>query len=216
MSMNPPEMSSVGTPPPPKAGMGRAAKVLIALGVGLGLLCLLCCGGVVFFFMRTVSTNPATVVAKTGEITQIDIPSGLKPKASFDMTVPFSGTRMGLWTVYADDATKSQLVLFALGDMANQGDPEEMRKGMEQSLEQQGMKGPQKIDVTESYTKEVEIRGEKATFTISKGTASGSDSPRIQVVGVFKGETGPAILVFDADAEKYPEEDVIKMIESIK
>lgn len=220
MSMTPPEMTSEATQPPRKSGMSRGAKLLIALGVGGGLLVLACCGvgiGTMYYFGTSmVSQDPAEVVAKTDEIAQIEIPDQLKPAMSFDMKNPFSGQRLMLWTVYVDEGTNSTLVLFAFGSMGASQDQEEMRREMDKSLQQQKMGGQEEINIEETYTKDVEIRGEKATFTITKGKGKKSGDPRIQVMGVFKGESGPVMVMLNADAEKYTEEQIVEMIESIE
>ena len=220
MSMTPPEMTSEATQPPRKSGMSRGAKVLIGLGVGGGLLILLCCGGVIglgiYFGTNLMSDDPAVVAAKTDEIIQIEIPGGLEPKMSFDMKVPFSGPRLMLWTVYIDEETESVLVLFALEGASASQDQEQMRRQMDQSLRQQGMGGQEEITIQETYTKDVEIRGQPVTFTIAKGVGEKSGNPRIQVMGVFQGEAGPVILMLNADAEKFTEDEIIEMIESIQ
>ncbi|GAF72861.1 unnamed protein product [marine sediment metagenome] len=218
MSMTPPEMTSEATQPPRKSGMSGGAKLLIVLGVGGGLLVLLCCGGLIGFGVYMaggMSQDPEVVREKTGEIAQIEIPDGLDPKMSFDVKFPVKG-RMMLWTVYLDEGTESVLVLFALAAASASGDQEEMRRAMDQSLQQQGMGEQEGITVEESHTKEVEIRGETATFTIAKGVGEESGRPRIQVTGVFQGETGPAILMLNADAEKYTEEQIVEMLDSIE
>ena len=213
-------MTSEATQPPRKSGMSRGAKLLIVLGVGGGILVRLCCGGgigVMYYFGTSmVSQDPAVVASKTDEITEIKVPDGLEPKMSFDFKNPFSSQRLMLWTVYVDEGTESVLVLFALAAASVSGDQEEMRRQMDQSLRQQGMGDQEDITVEESYTKEVEIRGETATFNIEKGVGEKSGRPRIQVTGVFQGETGPAILMLNVDAEKYTEEQIVEMIESIE
>ncbi len=220
MSMTPPEMSSEVTQPPPKTGMSRGAKLLIILGVGGGLLVLLCCGGVIGYFVyygaSMMSNDPAVVAAKTDEITQIEIPDGIEPKKSFDVKVPFSDERLMLLTAHTDEETGSLLALFSLADASASQDQREMERVMGDLLRQQGIEEPEEIAIDQSYTKEVEIRGETATFTIEKGTGMESNTPRIRVKGVFQGKTGPVFLKFSADAEKYTEEQIIQMIESIE
>jgi len=220
MSMTPPEMSSEVAPPPRKTGMSGGAKLLIALGIGLGILVLLCCGGILgvgyYFSAKVMSPDPEVIAEKTAEITQISIPDGLQPKMAFDMKVPFSGQRLMLWTVYLDEATDSTLVLFAFGEGTVPPNQDQMQRQMDQSLRQQGMGNREPITIKESYTKQVEIRGQQVTFTIAKGVGGKSGAPRIQVTGVFQGQTGPVMLMLSADANKYTEEQIVKMIESIQ
>jgi hypothetical protein len=63
---------------------------------------------------------------------------------------------------------------------------------------------------------EREIRGQPATFALMKGTGDQSGSERIQVVGFFRGKQGDAMLMLDVDTEKYSEEDIVEMIDSIE
>jgi len=220
MSMSPPEMSSEVAPPPRKTGMSGGAKLLIGLGVGLGILVLLCCGAFLgagyYFSTKVMSQDPQVIAEKTAEITQISIPNGLDPKMAFDMKVPFSGQRLMVWTVYLDEATDSTLVLFAFGEGTVPPNQDQMRQQMDQSLRQQGMGSQEQVTIKESSTKQVQIRGQQVTFTIAKGVGGKSGAPRIQVTGVFQGQTGPVMLMLNADANKYTEEQIVKMIESIK
>lgn len=218
MSMTPPEMTSEVTQPPPKTGMSGGAKLLIILGVGGGLLVLLCCGSVIGFGIYMAggaSQDPNVVAAKTAEIAQIEIPDGLDPQMSFDMKFPFYG-RFMLWTVYVDEETDSVLALFTMPAASMSDDQEEMRRAMNQSLQQQGMRGQEGISIQESYTKDLSIRGENVTFKIAKGVGDESGVARIEVTGVFPGKTGTAFVMFNANAEKYTEEQIVKMLESIK
>lgn len=207
------------TAQPPKRGMSTGAKVLIALGVIFGALILLCCGGVitVIFYVRSaVSQDPAVVAAKTQEITRIDIPEGLDPQQSFDMNIPFSGKRL-TWVAYVDEQTDSALILFEMGGVRASQDQEQMRRAMDESLRQQGMQQQrEKLVDVKSHPKEVQIRGQPATFTIEKGVGADSQKPRIQVTGAFQGEGGPAMLLFGADAQKFTEEQIVEMIDSIE
>ena len=218
MSMTPPEMTSVGGEPPRKTGMSTGAKVLIALGVGAGLLVLVCCGsliGIGAYVAGGISEDPAVIAAKTGEITQIEVPDGLDPQKSMDVKFPFLG-RVTLLVGYEDEESKSVLALLALAKGTGLQNQEEMQRQMEELLRQQGMGEQESISIEESYTKEVEIRGQTATFTIAKGVGDQTGTPRIQVMGVFQGEIGPVFLMFNADAEEYTEEEVVAMIESIE
>jgi hypothetical protein len=220
MSMTPPEMTSEGTPPPRKKGMSGGAKLLIGLGVGLGILVLLCCGGVIatvyYVSTKVMSDQPQVIAEKTKEITQLEIPSGLQPRMSFDMTVPFFNRRLMLWTLYSDERTDSILVLFAMGNASAPRDQAEMQRLIDQALQQQHIPKPEAIKVKETHKKEVQIRNQTATFTISEGVGEKSGKPRIEVRGVFQGEPGPVMLWMNADAKKYPEKEIDKMLDSIK
>ena len=116
MSMSPPEMTSETAQPPRKAGMSGGAKLLIVLGVLVGIAVLLCCGSAIWFGVYVaggMSQDPQVVQQKTEEIAQIEIPDGLEPAGSFDFKIPFYG-RMMLLAVHVDKETESVLVLFSM------------------------------------------------------------------------------------------------------
>jgi len=222
MSANQPTMSPVWEQPPAKPRMGCGTKLLIGLGIGFLLLILLCCGaGILMPFMvqsyasKSVSEDPAVVLAVTDEITQIDVPEQLRPKASFDFKIPIVGKRLMSGAVYADQQNTSVLILAALGEVFQQQDQAEIRQAIDQALQQQGIQR-EDMQIEESSLKELTIRGQSAVFSVGKGTSTESGKPRIQVIGTFEGETGPVMLILDADAEKFSEEEVIEMLESIE
>jgi len=95
------------------------------------------------------------------------------------------------------------------------GQEEQMQLQMEQSLRQQGLQGKQQLAESESSQKEIMVRGKPASFTITKGQGENS-KPRIQVVGSFQGSDGRVLLIVSVDAEKYSEDTITKMIESIR
>jgi len=205
-------------PPQEKKGMSTRAKVLIWLGVGFGGLCLLCCGGLVwigYHFANSVSQDPAEIATVTEEMAGIDVPDGLDPKMSMDMKVPISGQRIMAWVVYVDEESQSMLMLCGMGPDAGTQDPEQMQKQFKQSMQQQGMQQQQDMVTAQSETRELTVRGEPASFTFTTGVTE-SGVPRIRVNGVFQGKTGLVILMVDADSEKYPEEQIVQMIEGIE
>lgn len=221
MSMSPPEMTPEQMQPQ-KRGMSTGAKVLIALGIVFLVLFVLCCGGVflvgylgVSYFGETISQDPAKIATVTDEITQIEIPEGLSPQMSMDMKIPFTDQRIMVMAVYADEPSNSTLVLMAMGEQFAGQNEAQMKQSAEQQLRQQGMQ-QEEVLIEESYQKEVEIRGEQATFNILKGRGAESQAARIQVTGVFRGEDGPVMLILNADATKFGEQQVIEMIDSIR
>jgi len=203
--------------------MSASAKVLLVLGIIFLVFIVLCCGGLVLsgvlmgsYFANAVSEDPAVIRQVTKQLAEIDVPEGLKPTASLDMKVPFSGERMMTWVVYADKSSDSTVVLGAMGKMFQQpGQEEQMQLQMEQSLRQQGLQGKQQLAESESSQKEIMVRGKPASFTITKGQGENS-KPRIQVVGSFQGSDGRVLLIVSVDAEKYSEDTITKMIESIR
>lgn len=223
MSMNQYPMPPDGMQPPRKPGMSTGAKVLIVLGIVFLVLLVLCCGGLMLsgYFMQRwasdmASDDPATIVEVTNGITQIEIPEELEPTASIDMKVPFSDQTIMVSVVYQDEETGSVLILASMGDAFGSENQAQMRRSIDQSLRQQGMGDQEDMVIEQSYQKDVEIRGETATFTIAKGVGKESKTPRIQVTGVFQGRSGPVMLIFNGDADKFSEDEVVQMLDSIK
>lgn len=62
----------------------------------------------------------------------------------------------------------------------------------------------------------MKIRDQPAKFSIVKGQGAKSHTPRIQVNGMFQGNSGSVILILDADAEKLSPEKVDAMLDSIR
>jgi hypothetical protein len=219
MSMTPPEMTPDEMQKPPKAGMSTGTKILIALGVLLLVLILSCCGGfiamVYYFQARMVSQDPAKIAEVTEGMARIDVPDALAPQLSMDMKVPFTDQRMMVMAVYADEATHSTLTLVGVEGELGEQQEDQMQRSIDQQLRQQGMY-QEDVQVEESYEKEVEIRGQTATFKITKGVGAESQDPRIQATGAFQGKNGPVMLILNADAEKVSEQQVVEMIDSIE
>ncbi|MBN2583116.1 MAG: hypothetical protein JXL80_08610 [Planctomycetes bacterium] len=223
MSMDPFEKPSEEMQPLPKQGMSTGSKVLLILGIVFGGLFLLCCGGVVVFmlYMRqyaadNFSEDPVRVVEVTDTVTQIDVPEGLDPTVSMNMKIPFSDQSVMVMVFYADKDTQSVLCLISMGEAFGPQNQQQMRQSLDQQLRAQGFGDQEDIVIEESRELELEIRGQPVTFTIAKGTGRNSQTARIQANGVFEGEQGPVMLVFEGDAETYPEETVVKMLESIE
>jgi hypothetical protein len=137
------------------------------------------------------------------------------PAISVNFTNPFSGETVARVSVYeGDQDDRGMLMLSGRGEVV---DPR-TRQMIDQVMRQQGVdeKNQERLENSQESHKDLQIRGEKATFTITKGTGSQSKTPRIQVQGTFQGINGPAVLVLDADARKISEDDVHKMLESIR
>ena len=223
MSMHQFETTPNGMQPPPRPGMSTRAKVLMWLGIVFVTLLVLCCGGVILvgylmhsYVAKAISKDPVTIAAVTDQITRIEIPDGLQPQFSLDMEIPFSGERFMVGVMYADEGSESALLLMAMGGAFGSQDQARMQQSFDQALRQQGMQEQEGLAIEQSYQKQTEIRGQPATFTIAKGRGTESQTPRIQDTGSFQGKTGLVMLIFNADAEKFSEQQVVEMIDSIQ
>ena len=208
---------------PPKKGMSGGTKALLIVGIIFGLLILLCCGGLVGFgvYMASyvsdaISEDPAVVAERTGQFIQMDIPAQFSPAMSFDMTIPFSDETLMVWVVYADEPSNSMLMMASLGPMLAQQGQDDVRRQLEQSMRQQGVAAGKGADEWEGSVKEIEVRGEPVAFNFAAGKNTDTGAQRIEVSGMFEGQSGPVMLILSADAKVIDEQAAVEMIESIK
>ena len=206
------------TTPTAKPGRSTGVKVLIVLAVIAGSCLLLCCGVggyLVYWGKSMVSTDPATVATVSQKITPINVPEGLEPAFSLDVTVPMSDEFVFRTAVYGDQQTSSMLMLLGTPKGVPIESQQQMNQQLGPAMDEQGANAEELI-IEESHPIELDIRGQKVTFTISTGKGAQSQSPRIEAKGSFEGQNGPVQLQFSGDAEKYDEQTVVDMLESIE
>jgi len=223
MSM-PEPMNPYDSPGPVKQGMSGGAKVLLGVGIGCGVLALLCCGGLGiggFFFGRNVQqamrTEPDAVIAATKKIVAIEIPEPLKPEMAIDqLWIPFAGTMsMAIWAEkLSDDAPpKSALVLFNLD---NKTVTQEMLKAQfEMQMQQSGRQEMKEVSLESSEIIEQEVGGKPAQFTFGKGKQAHDNREVWQATGAFDGEGGAALLFMQLDVQSFSEEQARAIIASM-
>jgi hypothetical protein len=203
----------------PTQSKGCGMKVLIILGLVFVVMALACCGvgGYFYYAMKPVVTeDPTEVRAKTAEIAEIEVLDGLEPQMAMSMTIPFKNIGMAM-VVYSDTTTSSAVTMLMFSvDNLSDAEQDEMRRAFEQGTSQQNADGPEGINVEDTQEKTINIRGQEITFIVSKGTGQQSGNARIMATGSFQGKAGITTVVVNVDAEKYPEEEVVKMLESIK
>jgi hypothetical protein len=203
---------------PAPQGMSGTSKVLLGLGIGCGLVLLLCCGGfagLTFYWYNlaknATSTDPATIRRVTDEIVSIMIPETLKPEMSMDMKIPFNQGAMQA-VVYRNEAAGATLTLTQFTNEALSNDPNfktQFETGMSKHKQQS-------IAISKSEQFETTINGQKAIFTISQGTAPGMADELWQVTGDFQGKGGPAILTLEAKSTDFTKDQVLDILKSMK
>jgi len=214
-----PVTSPEETLPPKKKGLSCGCMVLIFLGILFVLVALVCCGGVIwaaYYFRNAVSEDPKVIAEVAGRIAQLDIPEGLKPGASFNITNPFNGEPVMVWVVYIDEGTQSMLVLGSLGGPFAGQNEDEVWKEIQNSLRQQGLQQEHNVRHWQRHEKEIVVRGQPIPFFFATGQDEDSQAQLIEVTGTFQGKEGPAMFLFIGDAEKYDETTIVKVIESIR
>lgn len=187
--------------------------VLIFGGIGL-VGTLICCGvaGFVGYQMKpTVVNTPPEVTALAQEITDIAIPAEFVGKAGVKMNLGFMAM-----TLCQFEHTDNRGMLQLMEMKISVGDPKEGEAQLKEQMRQQGSEELKTLNVEKSETREVEIRGEPASFTISEGTDVESSTKYHEVKGQFKGKNGVAILQLQLEEEAWDAEAIDAMIESIK
>jgi hypothetical protein len=210
-------------PEQPRSGCGGClGKFLILLGVIFLLIIGLCCGGFFYFksyITSSTSKDPVEVQKISGEIIAINA-APLEPVGGGRFKLPLAGTSLGQGVFYSDKNHKSVLILASIGDAFGPQFKDQLLKGLEsgQSQNQPGVKNENHEELKDVKKSRLErkIQGEKAIFDIVEGVGEKTNIRRIRVQGEFKGMTGPAVFILDAEAEALPREKVEKIIDSMK
>ena len=206
-SEEPQEMGSA--PQPKKKGMSTMAKVLIFLGCSAFGIFALCCGGGIWWVSKMQPTqNPGEIAARTKTIVDIEIPATFKPTIAMDVKIPFAFTmKMAVYNT----AQQGMLILMSM-DLPTGGPQQEAQ--MRQQMKQQGH--GRQLTIKSSETKKFMIRGKEVEFNFAKATEDSTNKPFRQVTSSFNGKIGMTMLIMQIPEDEYKEEEIIKMIESIK
>jgi hypothetical protein len=211
--------------PPKKQGMSSTAKFVLILGSIAGVCLLACCGGVVFMGWKFqniakdfMTMDPEVVRQRTEEIIHIDIPDDYAPTHA--MKIDLMNVKMKQVAYQRKGSAGSMLMIMETTQPPMQGaspkqQREQMRQAMRQQAQQQGQANDE-IDEQSSESREFTINGESVPFEFIKGTAAQGGVPTRQVVGIFPGREGTVMLMLMAPESEYNEEEIVKMIESIR
>lgn len=198
----------------PQQGMSKGVKVLlILLGVG-GVCMLLCCGGLFYAakkmdFKMKVTEKKTEIIEIQKEIAEITIPDTFTPHAGMSMSVVGVNMRMA---IYEQNTKEGAIVLMSLG-IPDDG-MVDLEKEFQKSMKQQNQ-NQRELNITKEEKREFTIKGKKVSFNFAEGTDEDGTAFN-QVTGVFPGNNGPAFLMVQVASDDYNEDEIIKMIESIK
>jgi hypothetical protein len=211
------------TPPPinpyddqANRGMSSGGKVLVALGIGCGVLLLLCCGGIglggfaiVKIAQNSAVQDPKRIEDITDEIVVIQLPDNLEPVVGLNVNLPLVGPVMK-GSVYQDKAKDSTLILGQFNQQfADQ-------HSLETQLRQATTEKHEDIEVEETEPFDSKIHDEPAHFEISRGKGRESKEEYWEVVGEFRGLAGPAMLIFKGKGSEFTKDQVLEMLSSMK
>jgi hypothetical protein len=203
---------------------GGGSKVLLGLGIGCGIMLLLCCGigGYGFYMVKRafkIETTPAGVTEVAEGITDMDPPESFTPVMGMDMKNPMTGQKIFTMATYAGPNQKGMLVVAEFDQTMAGANAEQMKSQMETSMrqqQQQNQQGVQQLEmVGEPRDVKTTVRGQEATFKIQLGKSPDGEE-YYQVQGVFQGKGGPGFLIGQFPAEQIDEEQTEAFVRSIK
>jgi len=208
---------------PSQPGMSSGTKVLLILAA-VALVSIALCAGVAIlggflvagYIDKAGSNDPRVIRQRSAEIAEIDLPEEFHPSFSLDMKIPFTGQRMMSMVFYSDEQTTSTLVLAALGKMFSDQDQQEIKDQIQESLREEGLGRTEATGTRKVEEKQITVRGQPETFTFITTKDPETGKTRLEVTGVFPNKDGQAMFLFDGDAEKYPQEKITALIESIR
>ena len=213
-------MNPYDSPEAPRPGMSGSTKLLLGLGIGCGVLVLLCCGGFVgmsYYFGKSlqnaVTKDPAKIREITDKIVTIAIPESLPPVLAMEFVVPLVNMPFITWVQYGEEHGENML---GLAQFNEQLDERQMRSQWQQSMQQNGQRGYDEIDVEMSETVEQEVNGQPASFNVAQGHDRNSKAEVWQVSGTFHGKGGPALLHIKVSAEEFTKDQVLDILKSMK
>lgn len=215
-------MNPYDTPEHSRPGMSGTTKVLLGMGIGCGVLVLLCCGffGASTFMLvrmakQALTEDPNEIQRLTDTIVNIKIPDSLPPKAGMDLTIPFVGTKFMTWVAYGAEKNDNDNALFLAQFSPDMVKEEDMRGQWKDSMRQSGQQEWDDIKVEESDKVDITINDSPATFTIDKGQDSKSREVW-QVMASFQGKGGPAIFALKVDTASFTREQLFEILNSMK
>ncbi|MEX0866582.1 MAG: hypothetical protein WD030_04435 [Pirellulales bacterium] len=239
---------SYASPPPPEPTTtgGNGMKIFLTI-LGVFLVgCFLCCGGVIVggwwlgskgvemakeVAERTVQTseNPVEIDARTERIVKMDPPEGLRPRGYWEASNPFSGELFMSVSTYQDEANDTTLVIGEFGKLYEGSvDSEQLRRAVEESMQDQGADAPQEINPHAVDTLPATIHGEPVSFVVLRGAtqqgaaqqgdnaADGQAAEQVMVQGTFKTERGTGFLLLQGPSDKLSDDEINRFVESLE
>ncbi len=213
-------MNPYDSPEAPRPGMSGTAKLFLGLGIGCGVLVLLCCGGFVatfYYFGRSaansVTKDPAKIREITDKIVAITVPDSLPPATAMEWNLPLFNFTVMTFAQYGDEHGPNLLGLVQFNENF---DEKQMRTQWRDSMSQNGRQGFEEIEIEKSERVEQDVNGEPAAFTLAEGQVAHSDDKVWQVTGSFHGKGGPAFLHMKVKADDFTKEQVLEIIHSMK
>ncbi|MBS0205182.1 MAG: hypothetical protein JSS49_19945 [Planctomycetes bacterium] len=199
------DASTADTSTPPKKSGGCGKTLLIVGGIGLFTM-LLCCGVGGWFawsVMPKVATNPAEVTAISKEILEMDIPKEFRPESAISMNNFAMTMKMATYKYNAGNLTIGTFRM-KVGDQRQKPD-------FQQSTNQ-----AMNLQMGNTVVHELTVRGEKVPFRFSEAVDTDSKKDYHVVEGELTSAGTTTFLKLVLEEGDFNENEVVKMIESIR
>jgi hypothetical protein len=203
---------------PPAAPLGQppaksnTTKIIIIVVAVLAVLCLVACAVIAFFVRnvgqrvgQSVKSDPAAVNSATQQIASIDLPEGYTPTSSMNIL----GMTM---VVYEGSNKNSALVLIQMPTTTEL--TEANIKQMEEQMQNQSGRRLQNYKVIKEY--DATIRGKPGKVIIQEGESSDGGDTMRQMMVVFQGKSGLAMMMIIGPANQWDQSAYDAMVKSIK
>jgi len=203
--------------PPPKQGMSGTTKLLLILGGLGGVLALVCCGGFIamgVWAQGLMSTDPAEVRERAGEIAKVDVPAEITPLFAFKMPTVFDVAR------FSNGESGADVIIAQRGATFEQLPKADFALQVETQLAAQSAQTPghplEPVSIDPATTRQITptVRGAAATFDLSEGSKRGADFWAVN--GEFTGANGTVWLRMDLPKDQFTEEQIVDLLEGIQ
>ena len=191
--------------------MSTGMKVLLVLCALAGLSLVLCCGVSIWFARSamTVTDKPDEIRAITEEIATIELPEGYEPQFAVSINMMMKMHMVG----YGPDGDDENVITLMQMKMPGGISDEDAKRSFREQNQQQGNNAD--IQVEKRETRTFTIDGEECEFEFITGTDPETKEEMHQVIGVFPGRNGTAVLMIMGSDQSWDEEQAIQIIKSI-
>ena len=181
-------MNPYDSPEAPRPGMSGTAKLFLGLGIGCGVLVLLCCGGFVatfYYFGRSaansVTKDPAKIREITDKIVAITVPDSLPPATAMEWNLPLFNFTVMTFAQYGDEHGPN---LLGLAQFNENFDEKQMRTQWRDSMSQNGRQGFEEIEIEKSETRGAGRQRRAGRVHLGRRAGGNSDDKVWQVTGI--------------------------------
>ena len=173
--------------------MSKGWKITIGVGVVLLILCGITCISMTiigrYAVSRTITSQPEQAATIGHEIADYTLPSGYTETLGMSM--------FNLKSVIVASDNPETLVIMLMQFPANaEMSQEDMQREMSRSLAQQGQFNTSDLEVVDTW--KVTIKGQQVDLSVRESNPEQGQAMR-QVVGMFPGKSGPAMLMVMGD-----------------